>query len=99
MKDVYSIVVVEGGIDAEYFLDRMQSYELDAIINGIENKQRPSWEQTRMIMYMIAQCNSTKSLNPIDILKFNWDEVKEETNWDEVKEAREILKQLKQKQS
>lgn len=100
MCDIYSIVVVEGGVNPEYFLDRMKQYELDAIIKGIENKSKPSWEQARMIMYMVAQCNSTKNLKPTDIMKFTWDEEKkEETDWSEIRAAKETLKQLKQQQN
>lgn len=31
-----------------------------------------------MIAYIIAQCNSTKKLNPADIMKFYWDKTEED---------------------
>ena len=68
------MLVIEGGIDPEYFLDKMQMYELSSLLKNIFKKNRESWEQARMISYVIAQSNSTKQLKPIDILKFSWDE-------------------------
>ena len=34
---------------------------------------KDSWEQSRLIAYMIAQTNSTKRLKLTDILKFQWE--------------------------
>lgn len=71
-------MVVECGIDPDYFLDRMKWYEVEACIKGLENKNKTSWEQCRFLSYIIAQVNSTKKLKPTDILSFTWD--KEEDN-------------------
>ena len=38
-----------------------------------------SWEQTRWLMYVIAYVNSRKKLDVTDILKFSWDEKKQNT--------------------
>lgn len=58
----------------------MKWYEVEACIKGLENKNKASWEQCRFISYMIAQVNSTKKLNPTDILSFNWDKEEENKN-------------------
>ena len=71
-------MVVECGIDPDYFLDRMKWYEVEACIKGLETKNKTSWEQCRFLSYIIAQVNSTKKLKPTDILSFTWD--KEEDN-------------------
>ena len=71
------MIVVECGISPDYFLDEMQWYEIDACLKGLYNKNKTSWEQTRMISYIIAQVNSTKHLKPTDILSFNWDKTEE----------------------
>ncbi|CDE61286.1 putative uncharacterized protein [Parabacteroides sp. CAG:409] len=96
---MYSIIVGECGIQPDYFLDKMQWYEINALLNGREN--RTSWEQTRMICYMIAQVNSTKKLKPTDILSFTWDDKKVEdtaisnTDIDRLKnKAKQTLKLL-----
>lgn len=39
---------------------------------------KESWEQTRMISYIVAQSNSTKKLNMTDILSFPWENEHEE---------------------
>ena len=51
----------------------MRMYELEPLISNLHKKDRNSWEQARMIAYVIAQCNSTKKLKPTDILSFKWD--------------------------
>lgn len=48
-------------------------YELDAILSSFNLSFKQRWEQTRMIGYIIAQCNSSKNLQPTDIIKFSWD--------------------------
>lgn len=73
-------MVVECGINPDYFLDRMKWYEVEACIKGLENKNKASWEQCRFISYMIAQVNSTKKLKPTNILSFNWDKEEENKN-------------------
>ena len=58
----------------------MQFYELNTILSSLNKSIKNDWEQTRMIAYIIAQCNSSKQLKVTDILKFDWDnEHKEDT--------------------
>lgn len=57
----------------EYFLDKMQYYELDIILSMLEYTTKQDWEQTRFQSYITAQTQSTKKLNPQDVLKFSWD--------------------------
>ena len=52
----------------------MEWYEIEACLDGMEDKYKISWEQTRMICYMVAQVNSSKKLKPSDIMSFRWDE-------------------------
>lgn len=49
----------------------MDWYEVEACLK--HNKNKDSWEQARLITYMIAQVNSKKKLKPTDILSFEWD--------------------------
>lgn len=60
-------------------MDRMEFYEIDAILGSLEYRHRNSWEQTRMICYILAQSNSTKSIKPTDIIRFPWDDDKPQT--------------------
>lgn len=51
----------------------MQMYEIEALIPNLYKKNKESWEQARLIAYVMAQVNSTKSLKPSDIISFSWD--------------------------
>ncbi len=53
-------------------------YEIQPLLERSSYKHRESWEQTRLLMYVIAQGNSTKKLAPSDLLKFPWDEENED---------------------
>lgn len=86
--------MVECGFDPEYFLDRMEPYEIQAALNGARLRDRDSWEQTRLIAYVLAQSNSTKPLKPEDILKFPWDNVKHDS---ETSVSNDDVERLKRK--
>lgn len=92
-KEIYSALVIEGGLDPEYVLDEMQMYELESLISNLHKKDRNSWEQARMIAYVIAQCNSTKKLKPTDIMQFTWDN----DTTGETSISNEDIKRLKEK--
>ncbi len=55
----------------------MEWYEVESCLNGLKNKEKNGWEQTRFICYITAQTQSTKKLKPTDILSFEWDNVSE----------------------
>ena len=54
-------------------------YELEVILDNLHLKHKQNWEQTRLIAYIIAQSNSTKKINITDVVKFSWDNEKNET--------------------
>ena len=60
-------------VSVPYFLDKMKPYELNIICESLHLKHKESWEQSRMIAYIIAQVNSKKKLRPTDIIKFGWE--------------------------
>lgn len=53
-------------------------YELPVLLENIHKRKKDEWEQTRFISYLIAQTNSAKKMLPTDLLKFSWDEDKEQ---------------------
>ncbi|MEG2856298.1 hypothetical protein [Bacteroides sp.] len=55
-------------------MDKMTFAEVRYFLEGLAARNRESWEQTRLIGYIIAQSNSTKTLKQTDILRFPWDE-------------------------
>lgn len=73
----------------------MDFIEVESFIDGLNRRNRESWEQTRLLGYIIAQSNSTKTLKQTDILRFPWDEEeKKDTSVtdDEMKRLREKAK-------
>lgn len=53
-------------------------YEIKTLLANSYQINRDSWEQTRLIAYIMAQTNSKKRLKPTDILSFPWEEEQKE---------------------
>lgn len=73
--------------------------EVESFLNGFNRRHRETWEQTRIIGYIIAQANSTKKLEPSDVLRFPWDEDKAEDTHvsdEEMNRLREKAKLIEQ---
>ncbi len=51
----------------------MELYEVKAVMQYEYLAYKDSWEQARLIAYMIAQTNGTKRLKLSDILNFHWE--------------------------
>lgn len=62
-------------VSYEYFMDELKDYELELLIEGHDNANKISWEQTRMLMYSILAPYQKKGKNikTTDILSFPWD--------------------------
>ena len=54
-------------------MDQLQDWEVYDIYNTLQYADASQWEQTRWLMYVIAQVNSRKHLKLSDILQFPWD--------------------------
>ena len=91
---MYSILVLQCGVDPRYVLDGMELYEMVALIDNLWMKDRTSWEQTRTISYITAQCQSTKKLDPMELMPFTWDR-KEEKHIDTQEEKDEMMREMK----
>lgn len=78
---------MELGISPAYVLDEMQSYEINTLLKCAHYKNRELWEQTRMIMYVIAQVNSRKKLLPKDVFSFPWDNENTDSNSSNVNDS------------
>lgn len=78
----------------------MDIIEVESFIDGLNRRNREAWEQTRLLGYIIAQVNSTKSLKQTDILRFPWDESESEGRKDtsvsneDVKRLRAMAKEV-----
>lgn len=62
-----------GGLDPEYVLDRMSVYEMECYFESLYLRQKDNWEQTRQVVYTIAQCNSRHKINIHDVMPLSWD--------------------------
>ena len=67
-------MVFIGGMDPIYVLDQMDLYEIEIALGGLYLKDRESWEQTRLVLYSIAQSNTKERINPKDMIHFPWDD-------------------------
>lgn len=63
-----------NGLSADYILDKMQMYEIKPLISASYLRNKDSWEQARLIAFIVAQANSSKKLKVSDIMSFGWDE-------------------------
>ena len=71
---LYEEIVGRGGVSPSHFFYSMTFGEAAAFLRGMQRRDRDRWEQTRRIVHMIAQTNSTKELELVDVMKFAWDE-------------------------
>lgn len=66
----------------EYFLDKMQPYELDLFLDNMNYAYRYSWEQARFISYILSLPNVDRKKYPNfsmnDIQEFPWDKDEDE---------------------
>jgi hypothetical protein len=60
-------------VTVEYFMDKMQDWELVDIYENLGYANANLWEMTRWIMFVNAQVNTKKKLKLDDILRFPWD--------------------------
>ena len=72
-------------------MDELQEWEVYDFYNMLQYADANSWEQTRWLMYVIAQVNSRKQLKVTDILNFSWDQTQKNTTItdDEIKRLKE----------
>lgn len=72
----------------------MEFYEVKAVMEYDYYSYKDSWEQARLIAYLVAQTNSTKQLKLSDILEFHWDQ---ETAKADTSLSNEDVERLRQK--
>lgn len=68
--------------------------EVESFLEGLNRRNRDAWEQTRLLGYIIAQSNSTKTLKQTDILRFPWDD---ETEKEDTSVTEDEMKRLRDK--
>ena len=76
----------------EYFMSDLQNFEVELLYENLKYADRPSWEQTRLLAFILAQVNSKKRLEMTDIMSFPWEENYEEKNIEISNEDRDKLR-------
>lgn len=67
------MLILELRLSPDYVLDKMEMYEVKTLAKYKYFTYKESWEQTRMLAYIVAACNSTKKIKITDIIQFPWD--------------------------
>ena len=71
-------------------------YEVRAVMNHQHFAYKDSWEQARLVAYIIAQCNSTKKLKLQDISTFYWEEPEEDDTYISTSDLNRLKDKAKQ---
>lgn len=61
-------------------MDEMEMYEVRAVMDYEYLAHKDSWEQARLVAYLVAQSNSSKQLKATDIAKFYWEKGEASSN-------------------
>ncbi len=73
MSSLYGFVVFDCGVSPDYFLDEMQPFEVSALSEAYYKTYKEKWEITRSVIHAIYSSQSTKPIDPLKIMRFNWD--------------------------
>ena len=87
---------MQCGVQPDYVLDRMKTYEIDCLIENLWMKNKEAWEQTRIQAYITAQTQSTKKLDMNDMMSFPWEknEEKVEDTPEDIEMMRKEMKEM-----
>lgn len=87
-----------------YFLDKASIGEIEDYLDGAVLRARESWEQTRILSYIVARIGGCEADTAEEFLPLPWDEENTETESEGIdpeelrklrEEAKQIEKQLK----
>ena len=90
---------MQCGVQPDYVLDRMNFYEIEALLENLWMKNKESWEQTRVQAYITAQTQSTKKIDMNDIMSFPWEKKVEkvEDTPEDIEMMRKEMKEMESK--
>lgn len=80
-------------VSIEYFMDKMQQYEIDTILDNLAFINRTDWERTRLEIYSNLQMNTKKKLKTTDVITFPWEKEEQEEHITEI--SNEDVERLK----
>lgn len=70
------------GLDPGYVLDRMEMFEIRALLEHRHLRHKESWEQSRLTAFINARCSGAKIEKMEDLFALPWDKEKEKGNED-----------------
>ena len=90
---------MQCGVQPDYALDRMNFYEIEALLDNLWMKNKESWEQTRIQAYITAQTQSTKKIDMNDMMSFPWEKKVEkvEDTPEDIEMMRKEMKEMESK--
>ena len=72
---MFKVLVVQYRlVTIEYFMDKMEEWEIYELYSVLGHSDSQQWEMTRWIMYSIIQSKTKKKIEINSLLKFPWDE-------------------------
>lgn len=88
--------MLQCGLDPGYVLDRIQTYEIEALLENMWMKSKESWEQARLQAYLTAQVNSTKKIDMTEFMTFPWEKIETDKIEDTKEEREALMKEMKE---
>ena len=79
-------------------MDTLQDWEVQDLYCNLQYADCASWEQTRWLMYVVAQVNSRKQIKVTDLLRFPWEDGRQETtiSTEDIQRLKEKAKLIQQ---
>lgn len=77
VSELYALLTLRLHYPPNYVMDEMEMYEIRAVMDYEYLAHKDSWEQARLVAYLVAQSNSSKRINITDIAKFYWEKEEE----------------------
>lgn len=74
--EIATQLIIEGGISPDYVMDRLELWELPALLQALEGHKREGLEYTRLFTWlsMLPHLAQDAAESPEKILPFPWDE-------------------------
>ena len=91
---LYEIIVGEGGISPDYFLHRMEWWEIRHFLRGLQRRYRTLWEQARWQNFVHCKILGASIEEQQDLAVFPWERTPEQEAEDE-RHLQELIEQCK----
>jgi len=93
---IANMIIVDGGIDAGYVMDRMELWEIPAILNAIQKRKQEGLEYKRLFtwMSMLPHLAQDSVCSPEKLLPFPWEVESEDVGqaiFDQLKNAKIVV--------